>query len=71
MFVFDLQESIKNHWPGFVHVQGVGLHVGLDVWSVWVPSVDLEGLEVRSLCGSCCHVSNEVLHHHCEYEFVC
>ena len=50
--VLDANERIQHHRSGLVQVQGVCLHPWLLGWSVWVPSVDVEGLGL-SILGWC------------------
>lgn len=47
--VLDANERIQHHRSGLVEIQGVCLHLWLLGWSVWVPSVDVEGLGLSIL----------------------
>ena len=51
-FVLDADERIQHHRTGLVEVQSVSLHAWLLGWGVWVPSVDVEGLDL-SILGWC------------------
>lgn len=42
--VLNANERIQHHRSGLVEIQGICLHLWLLRWSVWVPSVDVEGL---------------------------
>lgn len=50
--VLDANERIQHHRSGFVQVQSVCLHAWLLGWGVWVPSVDVEGLDLCLLAWS-------------------
>lgn len=50
-FVLDSDQCIQHHWSGLVQVEGVGLHPRLGSRLVWVPSVDVEGLDLRVCVG--------------------
>jgi len=44
--VLDADEGIEHHGSGLVQVQGVGLHPWLLGRLIWVPSVDVESLDL-------------------------
>lgn len=50
--VLNANERIQHHRSGLVEIKGVCLHLWLLRWSVWVPSVDVEGLGL-SILGWC------------------
>ncbi|KAH3688358.1 hypothetical protein WICPIJ_000658, partial [Wickerhamomyces pijperi] len=45
LFVFDLDDGVKDHRTALVQIDLVFLHVRLLVWGVRGPSVNLERLE--------------------------
>jgi len=47
--VLDSDQSIQHHGTRLVQVEGVALHPWLGCWLVWVPSVDVEGLDLGVL----------------------
>jgi hypothetical protein len=47
--VLDPNQGIQHHRAGLVKVERVGLHAGLRRGLIWVPSVDLERLDLRIL----------------------
>lgn len=51
--VLDPYQGVEHHGPGLVQVESVGLHARLLGGRVWVPPVDLEGLQPRLLGSGC------------------
>lgn len=45
--VLDSDQGVQHHRTGLVQVERVGLHLRLRRWLVRVPSVDVEGLDLR------------------------
>lgn len=73
--VLDPYQGVEHHGPRLVQVESIGLHARLLGGCVWVPPVDLEGLQSRLLgsgfagrmrvlealgLGDCSHRSHEV-----------
>lgn len=52
LLVLDLQQRVQDHGTTVVQVDLVRLQLWLDLRGVWVPTVDLEGLESWSGSGS-------------------
>lgn len=45
-FVLDPDQGIQHHWAGLLQIKGIALHPWLGGWLIWVPSVDVECLDL-------------------------
>jgi len=50
--VLDSDQGIQHHRSGLLQIQGIALHPWLRGWLIWVPSVDVECLDLGIRVGS-------------------
>lgn len=43
--VLDSDQRIQHHRSSLVQIQSIALHAWLVCWFIWIPSVDVEGLD--------------------------